>query len=83
MTTTSSLFLPCVTVDSDGTIDIDWFDSYSNTVLDPNGPNDTVVYDEPEPKMASTLIDNILGDWRTDPAGALRRLATYIDQQDD
>lgn len=76
-TATTSLFQPCVNVSDDGTIEIDWFDSYVNTV-------DTFYdhperYEEPEGEPHSTLLDRLLGDHRNDPAGALRRLADYIE----
>lgn len=73
-----SLFQPCVTVKDDGTITVDFADSYVNTVLD---DGETVVYTEPGGFPHSTLLDILVaGDVST--AKGLRNLADHIDRQE-
>lgn len=81
--TTTSLFQPAVNVSDDGTIEIDWFDCYVNTVDDDDQGGGPPRYNEPEPEgfPHSTLLDGLVGDFRNDPAGALRRIADYIDSR--
>lgn len=72
-----SLFQPCIVVKDDGTITVDFADSYVNTVLD---DDETVVYDEPDGQPHSNLLDSLVLGVST--ADGLRNLANYIDNRE-
>ncbi len=72
-----SLFQPCITIGDDGTIDIDWSDSYVNTVYEP----DVLLYEEPPGHPHSALLDRLVSEDQPSPAVALRRLADYMESQ--
>lgn len=72
-----SLFLPCLTVDDDGNIDIDFGQSYDNTELD----NGELTYNEPDGNPHSALLDRILGPDDLTTARRLRRLAAYMEER--
>lgn len=72
-----SLFQPCITIDDDGTINVDWGSSYVNTV-DVDNPALEILDDDPHKHAAK--LDAILGI--TDgasPAERLRRLAAAVE----
>jgi hypothetical protein len=82
-TTTASLFQPCVTVSDDGTITVDWSDSYSNSWTETRDHEDMSImeeeqYVEPAGNPHSTLLDSLVVGVST--ADGLRRLADHIEQ---
>lgn len=68
-----SLFQPCITVRDNLAVDVDWGDSYVNTVSE----DGTERYDDPESHCS--LMDLILGEKESTGASQLRRLADYLD----
>lgn len=78
-----SLFQPCITVDDDGTVSVDWSDSYVNTVEfdDDNLPGD-VTYTSDEADQHSKYLDSLVVDGVSVSAG-LRKLADLIESQEN
>jgi hypothetical protein len=78
-----SLFQPCITVEDDGTITVDWSDSYVNTIeIDDDGLPGDVLYTSDEGDKHSKFLDALVIDGVSTTQG-LRRLADHIESKEN
>lgn len=74
----SAVFTPIVTVNEDGSIEIDWTDSYQYLIDDENGM-ELVNFEVAQAR--AKLLDDVLVITSGDPAFMLNNLADYIDKR--